>query len=109
MDDNAWTSASRQRSNLIALTTTALLMLCLFVLDHEPVERLALVRRTALFMVVTHTTFHGISLLALWSMVRRGVENAELALAFYRHPRRLSHLDLAVGWIGLFAAAPYLV
>lgn len=109
MDLKTWMWVSRSRSNLVALTTTALLMGSLFVLDHSPVERLALVRRTAMFMIIIHAVFHGMSLLALRSMVLRGVQNADLALSFYRHPRRISHLDLSIAWIGLFSAAPYLV
>jgi hypothetical protein len=81
----------------------------LFVIEYSPVERLVLVRRTATFMMVIHAAFHGMSIFALRSMVLRGVKNAELALSFYRHPRRISHLDLSVAWIGLFSVAPYLV
>jgi hypothetical protein len=109
MDIETWMSVSRRRSNLIALTITALLMGSLFVVDYGPVERLALVRGTAMFMIIVHAALHGVSLFGLRSMVLRGVENAERALFFYRHPRRISHLDLSVAWIGLFSAAPYLV
>lgn len=108
MDLKTWMSVSRSRSNLIALAMTALLMGSLFVADHGVEERLALMRRTAMFMIVVHAAFHGVSIFALRSMALRGVENAALALAFYRHPRRISHLDLSIAWIGLFSAAPYL-
>jgi hypothetical protein len=109
MDIKTWMAVSRSRSNLGAVAMTALLMSSLFVLDHGPMERLAFVRRTAMFMIAVHAIFHGMSVLGLRSLMLRGVENADLALAYYRHPRRISHLDLSVGWIGLFAAAPYLL
>jgi hypothetical protein len=109
MDLKTWMSVSRSRSNLVAVAATALLMSSLFILDHSATEHLAVVRRTAMFMMTVHALFHVMSLVALRSMVLRGVDNAELALSFYRHPRRISHLDLSVAWIGLFSAAPYLV
>ncbi len=109
MDLKTWMSVSRSRSNLVALTMTAILMGSLFVFDHDPPDRIHFVRRTALFMIVVHGLFHGMSIFGLRAMMLRGVENAELALSFYQHPRRLSHLDLAVSWIGLHSLAPYVL
>jgi hypothetical protein len=109
MDLKTWMSVSRSRSNLAAVATTAFLMVSLFAVDHGPVEHLAFVRRAAISMIAMHAIFHGMSILALRSLTLRGVENAELALSFYRHPRRISHLDLSFAWIGLFAAAPHLI
>ena len=109
MDLKTRMSVSRSHSNLVAVAATALLMSSLFILDHGSMERLGVVRGTAVFMIIVHAILHGMSLFALRSMVLHGVENAELALSFYRHPRRISHLDLSIAWIGLFSAAPYLV
>ena len=109
MDLKTWMSVSRRRSNFVALTLTAILMGSLFFRDYGPSDSIHFVRGTALFMIVMHGLFHGMSIFGLRAMMLRGVEDAELALSFYQHPRRLSHLDLAVSWIGLYSAAPYVL
>jgi hypothetical protein len=35
------------------------------------------------------------------------VAEAKPALARYRDPRRVSHLDLAAAWLGFYALVPY--
>lgn len=108
MDLRTWISVSRTRANLTAIATTAILVGSLFFFDPGPLDRVAFSRRTGLFMAVLHGLFHGLSVFGLRSMVLRGVENAELALSLYCHPRRISHLDLAVVWLAVYAAAPYI-
>ena len=109
MDPNAWVSISRRRANLTAVVTTALLIGSLFLADHGALERAAFARRTGMLMIALHGFLHGLSIYGLRAMVLRRVENAELALALYLHPRRVSHLDLAAVWGATYAAAPYVL
>ncbi len=108
MDLRTWISISRRRSNTTAIATTAILIGSLFYFDHGP-EGAAFARRTAVFMIVLHGLFHGLSIYGLRAMVRRGVENAELALSLYCDPRRISHLDLASIWLAMYVAAPHML
>jgi len=108
MDLRTWTSISRTRANLTAIATTAILIGSLFFFDVDPLDRVAFSRRIGVFMVALHGLFHGLSIFGLRAMVVCGVENAELALSLYRHPRRISHMDLAVTWLAVYAASPHI-
>lgn len=109
MDLETRMAVSRRRSNLLAASTTAALMASFLFFDYGTPGRAELVRQTAAFMSIMHSLLYFVSMVLLRGMVRRRVANAELALAYYRDPRRISHRDLAVAWVCLLVAARYVL
>ena len=63
----------------------------------------------ALTMAVLHGLMHVSTLRSLRAMVAMRVPHSHQALHIYRDPLRISHLDLAMAWIGLRSASCYIV
>jgi hypothetical protein len=106
-DLQAWMAVPRAHANLVAVVTTLMTMAILVAFDEEHPGGGTLLRGRALLVALVHGLFHAYTLRGLKAMIARQMAQAEVALAAYRDPRRISQLDLAAAWCGLFAVAPY--
>jgi hypothetical protein len=103
-----WLSVPIARANAAALATTAAAMLFLVGYQPEEVDPVEFMRGNALVLIAAHAAFHGVTLNSLKFLQMLELAEASPALARYRDPRRVSHLDLAAAWLGFYALAPYI-
>jgi hypothetical protein len=108
MDLERWLSIPRSRSNLVSVATTAAFM-ALLVFRYSGPDPVIVVREVAMLMALMHGLMHLIAIRGLNALVRRGAPLGQQASAAYRDPRRVSHLDIAAAWSGLYILAPFVV
>jgi hypothetical protein len=101
-----WSAVPVARSNAAALATAALFMLFLAGYQPEDLDHVTFMRANALVLVAAHGTLHAFTLNSLKFLAKLGAAGAEPALARYRDPRAISHLDLAAAWLGYYALTP---
>jgi hypothetical protein len=104
-----WSSRPLWKLNGVAIASTTALMLWLFTVRQRVAEPEMHLRYAALLFMSIHGMLHYLSRRGLHLMVQKHQTGAEEALRAYLDVRRVSHLDLAVAWIGFFAVAPHLV
>jgi hypothetical protein len=102
-----WLAIPVERTNAAAVATTAALML--FLADYHPddVEAVEFMRANAVVLIAAYAAWHIVTLNSLKFLELLEVAEAKPALARYRDPRRVSHLDLAAAWLGFYALVPY--
>jgi hypothetical protein len=108
MDLERWLSIPRSRSNLASVATTAAFM-ALIVFRYSGPDPVMVIREIAMLMALMHSLLHFIAIRGLSTLMRRGVPLARQASEAYCDPLRVSHLDLAAAWGGLFVLTPYVV
>jgi hypothetical protein len=111
MDSNLrrWSSRPVWLLNAVAASTTAFLMIWMFVLGRRAADPESAVRSIAIFFTAVHGVLHVLSHKGLQLLVQHHRDGAREALRAYLDVRRVSHLDQAMAWVGYFAAAPHLV
>jgi hypothetical protein len=102
-----WLSVPVARSNTATIATTLFGMLCTVALGEVGQNPESLARKIASLMAALHGVQHVLTILCLKAMARHGAPRAAEALAAYANPYRVSHLDVAVAWVGFFALARY--
>jgi hypothetical protein len=101
-----WRAVPIARSNATALAITALAMLFLAGYQPEDLDQVAFMRANALVLIAAHGTLHALTVNSLKFLAMLGAPAAQPALARYRDPRSVSHLDLAAAWLGSYALTP---
>jgi len=108
MDLERWLSIPRSQSNLVSVATTVAFM-ALLVFRYSGPDPVMVVREVAMLMALMHGLMHLMAIRGLNALVRRGAPLGRQALEAYRDPRRVSHLDIAAAWGGLYVLAPYVI
>lgn len=106
MDLGQWRATDRISQNTVAILVTVAVMATFVGAEHQGDDRVVFLRASAAAMIVLHSVLHVAMLRALDVMVRSHFPGAEHALAIYRDPCRLSHLDLAAIWLAFFVLVP---
>ena len=99
MNATDWLSVPLARVNAAAVATTAAAMLFLVSYHPEEIEPSDFIRANALVLVAAHGALHALTVHSLRLLDMLEVAEAGQALARYRDPRRISHLDLAAAWL----------
>lgn len=107
-ETDAWLAAPIARTNVAALGTTAAVMLFLASYRPEDVAAIDHLRASAVVLIAAHAALHVLTLNSLKLLEMLEIAEATPALARYRDPRRVSHGDLAMAWLGFYALAPYI-
>jgi hypothetical protein len=108
MNTQGWLSVPLARVNVSAVATTAVAMLFLLSYHPEEIQPEDFIRGNALVLIAAHGALHALTLHSLKFLQLLDFAEASTALARYRDPRRVSHLDLAAAWLGFYALAPHL-
>jgi hypothetical protein len=108
MNTTHWLSVPLARVNVSAVATTAIAMLFLLSYHPEDVQPEDFIRGNALVLLAAHGALHALTLHSLKFLQLLDFAEASTALARYRDPRRVSHLDLAAAWLGFYALAPHI-
>lgn len=98
-----WAELPCRQTNTGAIAFTGLMMICVLGGTWDMPGRAAFLRGVALAFIVLHGGMHVLILRLLKPLRARGVAAAARALAAYRDPRRVTNLDLAIGWAGFGA------
>ena len=98
-----WAALSPRQTNTGLIAFTALMMVCLLGGTWDMPDRAAYLCGIALIFAGTHGLLHLLTLRGLRRLQTKGVAAAGRALAAYRDPRRVTHLDLVIGWMGYAA------
>ena len=93
-----------RRANRASLATATCLMVWMLALAQGTGVPEGFLQRSALLLVAVHACAHVFALRGLRALVAQGVPEAATMLAVYRHPRRISQADLAVGWAAFYLA-----
>lgn len=101
-----WAARPRRLVNIAALAMTAAMMMWLVVFACKSHDPAAMLKDTAFVVFALYASQHVFFLFMLRLFRDRGVPEAALALEAYRDPRRISHLDVAMLWVGLAATSP---
>ncbi len=97
---NRWARLPPRQTNTGAVAFTGLMMACLLGATWDMPARAAFLRGVALAFLVLHGGLHLLILRLLTRWQARGLSAAGRVLAAYRDPRRVTNLDLAIGWAG---------
>lgn len=103
-----WIARPRRQTNLAAVSLTGLVMLWLLAAAWQEPGRLTFLRGVALLCIGVHGVAHIFALHVLRHLQERGIPAAERALLAYLERGRLSHLDLAIAWVGFALLASIL-
>ncbi|HEX9462592.1 MAG TPA: hypothetical protein VGB82_08330 [Alphaproteobacteria bacterium] len=95
-----WASTPPHRGNVGLIVFTVLIMVCLLGGTWDMPDRAGFLRGVALTFIGLHAVLHIVTIRALRRLLARGIAAAGQALHAYIDPRRVTHLDLAAGWIG---------
>lgn len=95
-----WAKLPARQTNTGAIAFTGLMMACLLGATWDMPARAAFLRGVALAFAILHGGLHLLIVRLLMRLRTRGLTTAGRALAAYRDPRRVTNLDLAIGWVG---------
>lgn len=101
-----WLAVPHGVANRLAVITTVAAMVIVIAFDEPHPDGGTLLRGRAVILAIVHLLLHWATRHALAVVTAREEALGRAALAAYRDPARISHLDLAAAWFGLFALAP---
>lgn len=97
---DCWAATPPQQTNTATIAFTGLMMVCLLGGTWDMPNRAAFLRGVAMAFVLLHGALHLLVIRALTQWRARGIAAAGRALRAYRDTRRVTSLDLAIGWAG---------
>ena len=97
---DTWAALPPRQTNTGAVVFTVLMMVCLLGGTWDMPSRVAFLRGVAAAFVALHGALHLAIIRGLVRMQSRGIAAADRALRAYRDPRRVTNLDLVIGWAG---------
>ncbi len=95
-----WAALPPRQTNTGAVVFTVLMMVCLLGGTWDMPSRASFLRGVAVAFVGLHGALHLAIIRGLVRMQSRGIAAAGRALRAYRDPRRVTNLDLVIGWAG---------
>ncbi|HTY66745.1 MAG TPA: hypothetical protein VMH36_08845 [Alphaproteobacteria bacterium] len=98
---DTWAALPPRQTNTGAVVFTVLMMVCLLGGTRDMPSRASFLRGVAVAFVGLHGVLHLAIIRGLARMQSGGIAAAGRALRAYRDPRRVTNLDLVIGWAGL--------
>jgi len=95
-----WAALPPRQTNTGVIAFTALMMICLLGGTWGMPDQASFLRCVAAAFIALHGVLHLAIIRGLARLRSRGVSAAGRALAAYRDPRRVTNLDLVIGWGG---------